>query len=278
MLVCCYSEAEATITSNVCQKIARGAPMDSRDLASWTNKIYGKIKKALCRKDMERWTCNICVMNKTLKMIHMAILIGILWYSRFSRSFCKKQMFGISMEQASTKGMMHYLEHSSNSTIIYIYIMIYTLWFIYIYIYFVYIYTKRCSPLSTGTCFHCLLSHIMYTQYTLPSYILLRPLSRDWPPRSRPFGACTSWKMLRGGFNRKIERVGHWWCFCWHELRCDSVIGVWRDWYFHIGFLMMSLTSPARGNAVGWILSEWPCLKLMKNSMWVMQPGVRTII
>lgn len=178
MLVCCYSEAEATITSNVCQKIARGAPMDSRDLASWTNKIYGKIKKALCRKDMERWTCNICVMNKTLKMIHMAILIGILWYSRFSRSFCKKQMFGISMEQASTKGMMHYLEHSSNSTIIYIYIMIYTLWFIYIYFFCVHIYKKMFSIVYRYMFSLPPKSHNVYSVYPPILYFASTPFQR----------------------------------------------------------------------------------------------------
>ena len=197
----------------------------------------------------------------------MAILIGNPWYFRFSRSFCKQQMFRISMQQASTKGMIHYLEHSSNCAIIYIY---YISWILYIYILCTYIqkypYMFSLPPKSN-----------VYSVYPPILYLALTPIQRLASTVEAFWRLHQLEDVARRFFNGKIERVGQWWWFCWRELRFDSVIGVWHDWYFHIGFLgMMTLTSPARDNAVGWILSEWPWVKLMKNSMWVMQPGVRT--
>lgn len=64
-------------------------------------------------------------------------------------------MFGISMQQASTKGMLHYLEHSSNCAIIFVYVYYNLYIMIYIYTYILCTYIQEdvlyCLPVHVFT-------------------------------------------------------------------------------------------------------------------------------
>ena len=103
-------------------------------------------------------------------------------------------MFRISMQQAGTKGMLHYLEHSSNCATV-LFIWIYYNLYIMIYIYIMYIYTKRCSPL-----------------FTVYRYMF------SLPPKSQRLASTVEafWRLhqledvARRFSNGKMERVGQW--------------------------------------------------------------------